>query len=84
MNFSLQVINNLALTKSWAATMQFILSAKACIDNQINLVKQQYLLHMSSQYGELQPTNGPAEIGSLVWGTPANFNRFRVLASLLH
>jgi len=24
-----------------------------------------------------------AEIGSLVWGTPANFNRFRVLASLL-
>ena len=26
----------------------------------------------------------PAEIGSLVGGTPANFNRFRVLASLLH
>ena len=25
-----------------------------------------------------------AEIGSLVWGTPANFNGFRVLASLLH
>jgi len=25
-----------------------------------------------------------AEIGSLVCGTPANFNRFRVLASLLH
>jgi len=24
-----------------------------------------------------------AEIGSLVWGTPANFNRFRILASLL-
>ena len=24
------------------------------------------------------------EIGSLVWGTPANFNGFRVLASLLH
>jgi len=24
-----------------------------------------------------------AEIGSIVWGTPANFNRFRVLASLL-
>jgi len=26
----------------------------------------------------------PAEIVSLVWGTPANFNRFRVLAALLH
>jgi len=25
-----------------------------------------------------------AEIVSLVWGAPANFNRFRVLASLLH
>jgi len=46
------------------------------------LVKQQqYLLHMFPQYGELQPTT--AEIGSLVWGTPANFNDFRVLVSLL-
>ena len=25
-----------------------------------------------------------AEIVSLVWGTPANFNRFRVLTALLH
>jgi len=25
-----------------------------------------------------------AEVLSLVWGTPANFNRFRVLAALLH
>jgi len=25
-----------------------------------------------------------AEIGSLAWGTPANFNWFRVLAALLH
>jgi len=25
-----------------------------------------------------------AEIGLLVWGTPGNFNRFRVLAALLH
>ena len=25
-----------------------------------------------------------AEIVSLVWGTPGNFNRFRVLAALLH
>jgi len=28
---------------------------------------------------------GPtAEIGSTIWGTPANFNWFRVLAALLH
>jgi len=25
-----------------------------------------------------------AEIGSVVWGTPANFNGFRVLAASLH
>jgi len=25
-----------------------------------------------------------AEIGTVVWGTPANFNGFRVLAALLH
>jgi len=27
------------------------------IDNQKKLIKQQYLLHTSSQYGELRPTN---------------------------
>jgi len=26
----------------------------------------------------------PADIGPVVWGTPANFNGFRVLAALLH
>jgi len=35
------------------------------IDNQKKLVKQQYLLHMSSQYGELWPTNGWDRFGSL-------------------
>jgi len=25
-----------------------------------------------------------AEVVSLIWGTPANFNAFRVLAALLH
>jgi len=36
---------------------------------------------MSPQYGEFGPL--PAEIGPVVWGTPANFNGFRVLAALL-
>ena len=45
-------------------------------------VKLQYLLHMSSQYGELCPLM--AEISWQVWGTPANFNGFCVLASLLY
>jgi len=37
---------------------------------------------MSPQYGELGLL--AAEIVSLVWGTPANFNGFRILAALLH
>ena len=46
------------------------------------LVKQQYVLQTSPQYGELRPL--VAEIDLPVWGTPANFNGFRVLAALLH
>jgi len=45
-------------------------------------VKQQYLLyspHNMMNFGPLA-----AEIVSLVWGTPANFNWFRVWAALLH
>jgi len=33
-------------------------ATKACIDSQKKLVKQQYLPHMSLQYGELRPTSG--------------------------
>jgi len=60
----------------------YIFATKARIDNRKKLVKQQYVLHMSPQYGELWPL--AAEIGLPVWGTPANFNCFRVLAALLH
>jgi len=45
------------------------------------LVKQQYILHMShnmAHFGQLM-----AEIGSGVCCTPANFNWFHVLPSLL-
>ena len=47
------------------------------------LVKQQYLPHI---YPYNMVNFGPlaAEIVSLVWSTPANFNGFRVLAALLH
>jgi len=42
------------------------------------LVRHQYLLHMMN-FGPLT-----AENCWRVWGTPANFNGFRVLAALLH
>jgi len=59
----------------------YIFATKARIDNRKKLVKQQYLLHMSSQYGELRPTNG---LDLLTTWCAANFNWFRVLAALLH
>jgi len=43
----------------------YIFATKACIDNQKKLVKQQYLLQMSLQYGELRPTNGWDRIAGL-------------------
>jgi len=46
------------------------------------LVKQQY--HPPRPYNMVNFGPLAAEIVSLVWGTPANFNRFRVLAALLH
>jgi len=60
----------------------YIFATKARIDNRKNL--------LSSNMSSTSPYNmvnfGPltAEIGSGVWGTPANFNWFGVLAALLH
>ena len=59
-----------------------IFATKARIDSGKKLVTQQYLLHMLLQYGELQRTSGWDRFVSL--GDPTNFNRFRVLAALLH
>ena len=60
----------------------YIFATKACIDNWKKL--------LNSNITPTRPRNmlnfGPlaAEICWLVWGTPANFNGFRVLAALLH
>jgi len=43
-------------------------------------VKQQYLLHMSAQYGELRPTRGWDRFGSL--GHPSYFQRIPRLGSV--
>jgi len=46
------------------------------------LVKQQYLLQMSLQYGELLPSDGWDRLAGL--GHPVLFQRYHVLAALLH
>jgi len=61
----------------------YIFATKACIDN-----RKKNLL--SSNISSVCPHNMvnfgllAAEILSGVWGTPATFNGFRVLAALLH
>ena len=58
----------------------YIFATKACIDN------PKKSSNISSTRDHNMVNFGPlaAEIFSLVWGTPANFNGFRVLAALLH
>ena len=61
----------------------YIFSTKARIDNR----KKNFLSsNMSSTCPHNMANFGPlvAEIDAVVWGTPANFNGFRILAVLLH
>jgi len=61
----------------------YILATKARIDNRKkNLLSS----NMSSTCPHDMVNFGPvaAEIGPVVWGTPANFNGFRIFAALLH
>jgi len=61
----------------------YIFATKACIDNRKkNLLSS----NISSKCPHSIMNFGPlaAEIVSLVWGTPGNFNGFRVFVALLH
>jgi len=60
----------------------YIFAIKACIDKGKNFLNN----NISSASPHNTVNVGPltAEIGWRVWGTPANFNGFRVFASLLH
>ena len=59
----------------------YVFAIKARIDNRKKiLVKQQYILH--TPYNMVNFGLLSAEVVSLVWGTPANFNGFRVLMLL--
>jgi len=61
----------------------YIFATKACIDS-----RKKYLLNSNTcptcPYNMVNFGLLAAEIVLLVWGTPANYNRFRVLAALLH
>jgi len=57
-----------------------IFASKARIDNRKKWLNSNISPHDNMvNFGPLA-----SEIGSVVWGTPANFKGFRVLAALLH
>ena len=61
----------------------YIFATKARIDNRKkNLLSSNISPTCRYNMGNFGPL--AAEIVSLVWGTPANFNGFRFLAALLH
>jgi len=61
----------------------YIFATKAYSDNQKkNMLNSNTSSTCPHDMGNLGPLT--AEIGSRVWGTPTNFNGFRVLAALLH
>ena len=71
------------LTSHRTTLSGYIFATKAHIDNRKkNLLSSSYISstcpHSMVKFGPLS-----AEIGLVVWGTPANFNGFRVLAALL-
>ena len=60
----------------------YIFAAKAHIDNRKNILSSNISsirLYNMVNFGPLAAESGP-----VVWGTPANFNGFRFLATLLH
>ena len=61
-------------------TLSGYIFANACIDNRKKSIKQQYLLQMSLQYGELRPTNGWDRLAGL--GHAIIFQRVSRLGSV--
>ena len=59
-----KIAKNLPSVHHCTTLLGYILATKAYIDNGKKLVKQQYMLQMSSQYGELRPTSGWDRSGS--------------------
>jgi len=63
----------------WTTLSGYIFATKARIHNRKKTCYAATSAHNMVNFGPQA-----AEIGSLVWGTPANFNWFHVLSALLH
>ena len=61
---------------------RYIFATEARIDNRQKLLSSN--ISPTCPHNMVKFTPPAADIGSVVWGTPANFNGFRFLGSLLH
>ena len=68
-----KIVKNLPSGHLRTTLSGYIFATKTHFDNREKLVKQQCLLHMSPQYGELRPTSAWDQSGSL--GHPSKFQR---------
>jgi len=76
------------IAKNWPSRQHhatfsgYIFATKACIDNQKNLLNSNISSTCPHNTVNFDPLTAEIRLGVL--DTPANFNRFRVLAALLH
>ena len=62
----------------------YVFAAKACIDNRKKKLFLSSSVSSTCSHNIVNFGLLAAEIGPVVWSTPANFNGFRVLTALLH
>jgi len=75
-----KILKNLPSGHHCTTLSGYSFATKARIDSRKKLGKQQYLLHMSPQYGKLRPTSGCDRSGSL--RHPSKFQRVSHLGSI--
>jgi len=78
-----KIAKNLPYARHLTTLSGYIFSTKTYIDNRKkNLLNSSISCRRPHSMANLGLVT--AEIGSVVWGTPANFNRFSILSALLH
>jgi len=76
-----KIVKNLPSGHHLTTLFGYIFATKAHIDNRKNFLSSNISSTCPHSMVNFVPL--AAEIGPVVWGTPANFNGFRVLAALL-
>jgi len=79
-----KIVKNLPPGHHHTTLSGYIFATEARIDNRKNLLSSNRPIFSTCPNNMVNFGSLAAEIGLVVWGTPTNFNGFRVLAALLH